>query len=233
MKINIVVLIALDILPILSKSTGGTEIQIQCPSLPPNRHVSRLHCKLADGSLAHADGPGPFDCEMSYIAIRPPTSKGSTNQYSKESSNKGSEQCELLLIKLSDDGVLQHRCCQGGVAVFATEDHQVPSPQPIYPMDGMQEPMQHLQTDSQVVDEELQFKREEEFKDEYNDSGGGYDDDEGEEGSEDEDDDAEDEREEDEDEEEDYESYGVDEDINDGNPLDSEAGQLPEEFKDL
>ncbi|SCV33743.1 uncharacterized protein FFB14_04668 [Fusarium fujikuroi] len=206
MKINIVALITLKILPVLSQSTGNPEIQIQCPTLPPNQHVSRLHCKMADGSLVHVDGPGPFDCEMSYVAVRPPTGRGSTNQDSEELSSKRSEHCELLLIKLTDDGVVQHRCCKGGVAVFATQEHQVPSPQPVDATEGMQKPIRHLLTDEYDYEE-----------DDYEDD---------------------DEEESDEDEEDDYEDYGVDEDINDGDFLDSGAGQQPKaeqdtEFKDL
>lgn len=225
MKINIVALIALEILPVLSQSTGNPEIQIQCPTIPPNQHVSRLHCKMADGSLIHVDGPGPFDCEMSYVAVRPPTGKGSTNQDSEELSSKRSEHCDLLLIKLTNDGVVQHRCCKGGVAVFATQEHQVPSPQPVDPTEGMQKPIRHLQTDDQVMDKKPQTKNEEELKDEYDDEEDDYEDDDVEEES-------------DEDEEDDHEDYGVDEDIHDEDVLNTADGQQPEaqqdtEIKDL
>ncbi|VTT72415.1 unnamed protein product [Fusarium fujikuroi] len=128
MKTNIVVLIALNILPVLSKSTGDPENQIQCPSLLPNQHISRLHCKTADGSLIHVDGSGPFDCEISYVAIRPPTSIGSTNQDPEELTTNKPGHCELLLIKLTDDGLVQHGCCKGGTAVFVTQEHQVLQP---------------------------------------------------------------------------------------------------------
>ncbi|KAF4498694.1 hypothetical protein FAGAP_5172 [Fusarium agapanthi] len=228
MKIKIVALVALDILPVLSKSTADREIQIQCPSLHPNQHVSRLHCRMADGSLIHVDGPGPFDCEMSYVAVRPQTVKGNKNQDSEETPNKGSENCELLLIKFTCDGVVHHGCCKDGVAVFAPQEHQVPGPQPIDPIDGMQKPIQHLHKDDQIMDEKLQTKSEEGLNEEDD-----YDDDdeeadEGEEDYEDEDDDTEEEGEDDEDGDEDYEDYGVDEDINDENSPDSGAGQEPE-----
>ncbi|PNP85054.1 hypothetical protein FNYG_01579 [Fusarium nygamai] len=235
MKIDIISPVTLVILPVFSMSTGNPEVQIQCPSLPPNQHVSRFHCKMADGSLIHVDGPGPFDCEMSYIAIRPPTSKGSMNQYSEKLSDKVSQHCELLLIKFINDGVVQHRCCQDGVAVFATQEHQVSSPQPIGPIDGMQKPLQHLQTADQVMDKKLQTKNEEEIKYEYDDEDDGYGDDEGtdegeedyEYGDDDDDDDAEDEDEKDEYGEEYYEDYGVDEDIDYGDSLNSEGTQEP------
>ncbi|KAF5677098.1 hypothetical protein FCIRC_6825 [Fusarium circinatum] len=230
MKIKIASLITLHILPALSKSTGDPEIQIQCPSLPPNQYVSRLHCKMADGSLIHAYGPGPFDCEMSYVAVRPQTVKGNKHQDSGEEPTKEAENCELLLIKFTDD-VVHHGCCKDGVAVFAPQEHRVPSPQLIDPIDERQKPIQHLQKDDQIMDEKLQTESEEGLneEDQY------YDDDDEEA---DEDDDTEEEGEEDGDGDEDYEDYGVDEDVNDENSGDSGAGQEPEaqqdnEYKDL
>ncbi|KAF5606213.1 uncharacterized protein FSUBG_6230 [Fusarium subglutinans] len=237
MKIKIAVLITLHILPVLSKSTGDPDYQIQCPSLPPNQHVSRLHCKMADGSLIHVYGPGPFDCEMFYVAVRPQTVKGNKNQDLEETSNGGSENCELLLIKFTDD-VVHHGCCKDGVAVFAPQEHHVPSPQPIDPIDERQKPIQHLQKDDHIMDDKVQTKSEEGLneEDDYDDDGEGPD--EGGEDYEYDDDDTEEESEEDEDGDEDYEDYGVDEDINDENSPDSGAGQEPEaqqdnEFKDL
>ncbi|KAF5548241.1 hypothetical protein FMEXI_4805 [Fusarium mexicanum] len=242
MKIKIAALITLHILPALSKSTGDPQIQIQCPSLPPNQHVSRLHCKMADGSLIHVYGPGPFDCEMSYVAVRPQTVKGNKNQDSGEKPTKEAEYCELLLIKFTDD-VVHRGCCKDGVAVFAPQEHQVPSPQPIDPIDERQKPTQHLQKDDHIMDDKLQTKSEEGLNEEDDYEEDDYDDndegaDEGEEDYEDDDDDTEEEGEEDEDGDEDYEDYGADEDINDGNSPDSGAGQEPEaqqdnEFKDL
>ncbi|KAF5982736.1 hypothetical protein FBULB1_4126 [Fusarium bulbicola] len=237
MKIKIAVLTTLHILPALSKSTGDPEIQIQCPSLPPNQHVSRLHCKMADGSLIHVYGPGPFDCEISYVAVRLQTVKGNKNQDSGEEPTKEAENCELLLIKFTDD-VVHHGCCKDGVAVFAPKEHQVQSPHPIDPIDKRQKPIQHLQKDDHIVNEKLQTESEEEPNE---DDDYGDDDEEageGEEDYEDEDDDTEEEGEDDEDGDEDYEDYGVDEDINDENSPDSGAGQEPEaqqdnEFKDL
>lgn len=229
MKIDIIAPVTLVILPVFSKFTGDPEVQIQCPSLPPNQHVSRLHCKMTDGSLIHVDGPGAFDCEMSYITIRPPTSKGSMDQYSEEMSDKVSQDCELLLIRFTSDGVIQHRCCQGGVAHFATQEHQVSSPQPIDPIDGIQKPVQHLQTADQVMDKTLQTKNEEEIK--YDDEDDGYGDGEGMDeeeedydfGDGDDEDDLTGGDEEDEYEEEDYEDYGFDEDIDYGDSLNSEG----------
>ncbi|CCT63287.1 uncharacterized protein FFUJ_00080 [Fusarium fujikuroi IMI 58289] len=232
MKTNIVVLIALDILPVLSKSTGDPENQIQCPSLLPNQHISRLHCKTADGSLIHVDGPGPFDCEISYVAIRPPTSIGSTNQDPEELTTNKPGHCELLLIKLTDDGLVQHGCCKGGTAVFVTQEHQVL--QPVDPNNSMQKPIRHLQSDDQIIDEKLQTKSEEELKDGYDDEDDDDDDDEGtDKGEEDyDDDDIEEEDDEDEEEdeygEEDYEDYGINEDIDDRDLFNSRARQEPE-----
>ncbi|KAF5590962.1 hypothetical protein FPCIR_6225 [Fusarium pseudocircinatum] len=109
---------------------------------------------MADGSLIHVDGPGPFDCEMYYVAVGAQTVKGSKNQDSEEMPTKGSENCDLLRIKFSDNGVVHRGCCKDGVAVFAPQEHQVLSPQPIDPIDGVQKPIQHLHKGNHITEEE-------------------------------------------------------------------------------
>ncbi|KAF4945077.1 hypothetical protein FGADI_12211 [Fusarium gaditjirri] len=167
MRLNTVVLVALNIIPILAKYTTQPEPLIQCPNLLPNQHVSQLHCKIADGNLIPVDGPGPFDCETSYIAVRPQTSTGSKEEPAEITSNEPAH-CDVRLIQFTNDGLVRDACCKDGIAVFATQDQESFIVRPGEPSDGMQKPIQRLQTDDHMVDKK-EIETDEETKDEDGD----------------------------------------------------------------
>ncbi|KAF5534245.1 hypothetical protein FPHYL_13467, partial [Fusarium phyllophilum] len=107
---NLSPLVALCILLLPQILATQVQTTIQCPSLAPNQHVSRIQCEKYDGSVVEVNDHEPFFCKLSYIAIRSESSEGSTDQQQEHPIAENGK-CELLLLQFSDDGHVKQSCC--------------------------------------------------------------------------------------------------------------------------
>ncbi|KAF5639665.1 heterokaryon incompatibility (het-6OR allele) [Fusarium sp. NRRL 52700] len=187
---------------------------------------------MADDSLIHVDGPGPFDCETSYIAVRPQIITGSKEDPAEVTSHEPTH-CDTRLIQFTNDGLVRYACCKDGIAVFATQDQESSVLQPGEPGDSMQKPIQRSQADDHIVDRKETEIDEAEDGDEDEDLG---DDDEFYEEGDDDYDDEDSDYDEDDEEGEEYDNSDDDtdyEDVDEEESLDPEGGQRPGEEQDI
>ncbi|KAH7213182.1 hypothetical protein DER44DRAFT_770363 [Fusarium oxysporum] len=176
MRTSFLLGITLPILILSSEATAQWGSQIKCPSLQSNEHVSRIQCLQHDGSVIDVEGLGPFNCKLSYFAIRPPTIKASTYQQEKPHT-KDEAQCELWLIQFTDHGLVQRSCCWEELSNrdSGTQEHEDPDldsqQQPLRSGEGIEEHIQYLKTEDGVTDRKDQTEdvKGYAFEDEYED----------------------------------------------------------------
>ncbi|KAF5009703.1 hypothetical protein FDECE_4112 [Fusarium decemcellulare] len=181
MKTNLFSFIVIHILVVPLRSMAQPHPTIQCPVLPPDQHISRIQCEKHDGSVVEVDGPGSFNCRLSYVAIRPGSIKDNTYQQ-QEAFNDEHDQCELWVLQFSDGGLVQQSCCgEAGERlvnrVSRPQEQQVPdwdpAQLPLEFQDGVKDPVPHFQIDDRALSEGEENEdngNEDEYEDEYEES---------------------------------------------------------------
>ncbi|OAQ60444.1 hypothetical protein VFPPC_06583 [Pochonia chlamydosporia 170] len=178
MKANSFSFIALRILLLAITSTAQPPPTIQCPSLPPDQPVSRIQCENHDGSVVEVSGPRPFNCKLSWVAIRAQTTKTTTHEQ-QEPLNEERGQCALWLFQFSDDGLVQQSCCgEAGeglvIRVSRVQDQHDEDWEPAQEWmefhEGVEEPVQHLQMDDAPVGGDGVEQHDDEDGDEHGDA---------------------------------------------------------------